>query len=310
MSDDKRVTLRYVDDMYKPNESEQVTVISVCYNSMGVVPAMLASLPAETPVVIVDNASSDRPALEAAASAHGARLIRNEENRGFGVACNQGAAVADTEFLLFLNPDAALTPKALEALVGAAAQYPDAVVMNPRIEEADGSAYFKRSSVLLPRAAWLKRGWPERDCEVPVLSGAALFVRREDFEAIGGFDPLIFLYHEDDDLSLRLKVGRGRLMFIREAAVRHQGGRSSARSPEVAKLKAWHMGRSRIYAARKHGQNFAATRAIGSALIQIVSPLVLLSPRKRAKQVGFMLGVVSGAQIGRANPPQSKELRK
>lgn len=280
--------------MAESKASERVTVISVCYNSMEVLPAMLASLPAETPVVIIDNASTDRISVEEAASARGARLIRNDENRGFGVACNQGAALAETEFLLFLNPDAAVATGALEALVEGAGRYPDAAAMNPRIEEANGSAYFKRSSVLLPRAVRLPRGWPERDCEVPVLSGAALFVRRADFEAVGGFDPRIFLYHEDDDLSLRLRAERGRLMFIREALVRHQGGRSSVRSPKVAALKARHMGRSRVYAARKHGQRFAETRALGSAMLQVVSPLVLLSRRKRAKQVGFLLGIAHG----------------
>ncbi len=273
--------------------SVRVTVIAVCYNSMAVLPAMLASIPAETPVVIVDNASTDGAALGQAVAARGAKLIRNAENRGFGAACNQGAALAETEFLLFLNPDATLAPGALEALVAAAARHPNAVAMNPRIEEANGRPYFKRGSVLLPRSAWLDRGWPEADREVPVLSGAALFVRRADFAAVGGFDPAIFLYHEDDDLSLRLNAERGPLLFVREALARHQGGHSSVRSPKVAAFKARHMGRSRVYATRKHGRRWAGGRALASALRQLVSPLVLLSKRKRAKQLGFLIGILS-----------------
>jgi GT2 family glycosyltransferase len=288
--------------MSEASAPDRVTIVSVCYNSMAVIPQMLASLPTSSPVVLVDNASSDAAALEAAAARHGARLIRNPVNRGFGVACNQGAALATTEYLLFLNPDATLAPGALEALVAATGRYPGASGFNPRIEEADGSAYFKRGSVLLPRAARLPRGWPEADREVPVLSGAALFLRRADFEAVGGFDPLIFLYHEDDDLSLRLKAERGPLMFIRSAVARHQGGRSSVRNAEVAALKAWHMGRSRVYAARKHGQPLAVARALLSATAQLLSPLVLLSRRKRAKQLGFFRGVLSGT-LGRREGP-------
>ncbi|MDW4550586.1 glycosyltransferase family 2 protein [Defluviimonas sp. D31] len=278
--------------------SARVTVVSVCFNSMAVLPDMLASVPADTPVVLVDNASTDAAAVAELAGARGARLVRNAENRGFGVACNQGAALAGTEFVLFLNPDAQLMPDTLDELVAAAERHPHASAMNPRIAEADGSAYFKRHSHLMPRAEKMPRGWPEADREVTVLSGAALFVRRADFEAVGGFDPEIFLYHEDDDLSRRLRAERGPLMFVRAALVQHLGGRSSVRSPEVAALKAWHMGRSRVYAARKHGQKFAFGRALFQATAQLLSPAVLLSKRKRAKQWTFFRAVLASRKPG------------
>ncbi len=271
----------------------RVTVVSVCYNSMAVMPAMLASVPAGTPVVVVDNSPDADPALTALCHGCGAALVRNPQNLGFGVACNIGAEGLETEFILFLNPDATLAPDALDHLVAAMDRYPKASAMNPRIAEADGSAAFKRRSVLIPRRDWLGRGWPAADCQVPVLSGAALFVRRGAFESVGGFDPRIFLYHEDDDLSLRLKHDYGPLMFIRDAAVTHQGGSSSARSPEVAAFKGWHMGRSRVYAMRKHGVATAAPRTILSAVVQLVSPTGILSRRRRAKQWALLRGAIS-----------------
>lgn len=269
-----------------------VTVVSVCFNSTAVLPAMLASVPAGVEIVLVDNGSRDLDALRDLAGQAGARLIELGQNIGFGRACNRGAEGTGTEFLLFLNPDAGLEAGALEALVVGARAHPQAVAMNPAIREADGSEYFKRGSVLLPRDRWLPRGWPQATRTVPILSGAALFVRRADFEAVGGFDPAIFLYHEDDDLALRL-AGRGDLMFLREAVARHSGGRSSVRSPEIAALKAWHMGRSRVYAARKHGLPRPFGAALGQAVRQLASPLVLLSVRKRAKQMAFLRGVWS-----------------
>jgi N-acetylglucosaminyl-diphospho-decaprenol L-rhamnosyltransferase len=282
-----------VTDLNATGAAARVTVVSVCYNSLAVLPDMLASVPAGTPVVLVDNASRDVAALTELAEVRGATLLRNAENRGFGPACNQGAAIATTEFLLFLNPDAALQPGAIEALVAAAARYPDFGAMNPRILNADGSPYFKRGSVLVPKSAWLPRGWPAADRVVPVLTGAAFFVRRADFEAVGGFDPAIFLYHEDDDLALRLQAARGPLYFIHDAAVRHMSGHSTTRSPQVAALKAWHMGRSRVYAARKHRVPMGATRAIVQASVQLASPLCWLSARKRAKQWAFFKGVLA-----------------
>jgi N-acetylglucosaminyl-diphospho-decaprenol L-rhamnosyltransferase len=271
----------------------RVTVVSVCYNSMAVLPAMLASVPLGGPVVIVDNSPDADPALATLCDAHGVRLVRNEENLGFGVACNIGATWAATEFLLFLNPDATLALGALDQLVAAMDQYPKASAMNPRIAETDGRPYFKRRSVLLPRRDWLPRGWPGADREVPVLSGAALFVRRTAFEAVGGFDPQIFLYHEDDDLSIRLRRDCGTLMFVHGALATHQGGSSSSRSPEVAAFKGWHMGRSRVYAMRKHGMSAAMPRAILSSVLQLASPVAMLSRRRRAKQWALLRGSLS-----------------
>jgi len=270
----------------------RVSIVTVSYNSLKVLPNMLDSVPPGTKVIVVDNASDDTEALADLCRTHGAQLILNNHNLGFGVACNEGASEAKTEFLLFLNPDAMLMPDTLDRLVEAADRYPRASALNPRIAESDGRPYFKRKSYLMPRCEWMPRGWPEADREVTVLHGAAFFVRRSAFEAVGGFDPEIFLFHEDDDLARRLKAECGPLMFIREPLVQHGGGSSSARTAEIAALKAWHMGHSRVYAARKHRQRLARTRALTQATLQLISPLVVFSRRKRAKQVALLSGVV------------------
>lgn len=285
--------------MSPPSAAQRVTIVTVCYNSSAIVAGMLASLPEGANIILVDNGSADINALTKLAEAHGARLILNPDNHGFGRACNLGAAQAETEFLLFLNPDAELGDDTLNALVSAADTYPDAVAMNPRIANGDGSAYFKRRSALLPRDARMPRGWPAEDRDVPVLSGSAFFVRRADFEAVGGFDPAIFLYHEDDDLALRLSA-RGKLMFIRDGLVTHRQGNATTRSPKVAALKAYHMGRSRVYALRKHGRPMAFLSSLWLAGRQVLSPLVLLSGRKRAKQVALLKGVLSSLRDGGA----------
>ena len=270
-----------------------VTIVSVCYNSAGVLAGMLDSLPAQTPVILVDNASNDSEALEELAHEYGAKILYNKQNTGFGRACNQGAAQAQTPFLLFLNPDARLHDGALHSLLKAAEKYSSAVGFNPRLQGPAGKAQFKRRSKLLPRSQWMARGWPDADCTVPVLSGAALFVRAEDFRAVGGFDPGIFLYHEDDDLSLRLKTRRGRLMFVHDAVVEHFEGSSSARTPQSAAFKAYHLARSAIYTKRKHKRPVPLLSTLAEALQKLASPPMLLSARKRAQALGFLKGALS-----------------
>ena len=274
-----------------PADLSVVTIVSVTYNSSAIVKQLVASIPAGVKVILVDNGSDDIEALQALTS-DDVSVLHNHSNVGFGRACNQGAEAAHTEYLFFVNPDAYLTEETLHALMCAAHSYPDAVAFNPAIVEGNGKQYFKRSSTLLPRAEYMTRGWPSSDSAVNVLSGAAIFVKKSVFQAVGGFDENIFLYHEDDDLSLRLRR-MGALMFIRNAVLTHIGGSGSARSPAVAALKAFHMGRSRVYTLRKYGFALPWWRSFGLALWQLLSPLVWFSKRKRAKQVALLRGVWS-----------------
>lgn len=278
----------------------RVTAITVAYNSTMVLHGMLNSLPAGTPTIIVDNASRDVHMLHALATGPNVILLEQSENTGFGRACNAGAVRATTEFLLFLNPDARLTTDTLERLLAAADRYTDAVGFNPRFTDDDGAPAFKRTCHLLPRSEWMPKGWPPADCDLPVLSGAAFFVRRADFEAVGGFDPNIFLFFEDDDLSLRLRQ-RGRLMFVRNACVQHTGGGASAPNLRVEWLKSWHFGYSRIYASRKHGRRFAFAKTLVRAIPRALSPRALFSAAHRAESWGYLSGIVH-AQLGRPNP--------
>ncbi|HZG30283.1 MAG TPA: glycosyltransferase family 2 protein [Ensifer sp.] len=270
-------------------ELRDVTVVSVCYHSDGVIGGMVASVPQETPIVLVDNGGGlDDDCLDGRV----VRIVRLAANEGFGRGCNAGAAVATTHWLLFLNPDARLETGALEALLSAAKRNPKASAFNPRMANSDGSAYFKRRSYLLTREEFSRRGWPGADCDVPVLSGAALFVSKAAFDKVGGFDPEIFLYHEDDDLSLRLSA-LGPLMHVHDSLVVHAKGRSSDRTADIAALKAYHMARSRIYAGRKHGRPAPRLFACLVAFMMLASPQNLFSARKRAKAVGFLRGALS-----------------
>ena len=274
----------------------KVSIITVCHNSMAVLPTMLRSIPADTPVILVDNASPDTSALRELAASHGATLKLNDKNVGFGVACNQGAAEADTEFLLFLNPDAELQPDALAALLEATENFPNASAFNPRILDAKGRQSFRRGSKLKPHER-LKGPAPARDSEVSILAGSAIFCRRDLFEKIGGFDPAIFMYHEDDDLSLRLRE-YGPLMYCQKAQVLHLSGHGSPRSPEIAAFKAYYSARSRIYTLTKYDHPRPKLSTFCTAILRLLSPDTLISSRKRAKNLGFMRGTMSALQDG------------
>jgi len=196
---------------------------------------------------------------------------------------------------MFLNPDATVEAGCFDALLEAAARFPQATAFNPRTLDGKGRVSFKRRSNLLPDQKRISAA-PTADTEVPVLSGAAIFTTRETFDRVGRFDEDIFLYYEDDDLSLRLSQ-LGPLMHIPGAVVRHNDGHSTARSPVTARFKAYHLARSRVFAQIKHGVPRPRLSVISRSLVQLISPL-MFSRRKRAKYLGYLAGAFSTFKDG------------
>lgn len=231
-----------------------ITAIVVSYDSAEVLPACLDALAGESvPAIVVDNASGDDS--RAIAAKRGARVIANARNEGYGRANNLGVAAADTPYVLIVNPDLELEPGAAAALLEAAERYPDAGMLAPRIVEPSGRVFLQPRSLLSPDH--LNRSGamavPGGDACLPFLSGACLLVRRELFLALGGFDPAIFLFYEDDDLCRRMRDAGHALVHVHGAEARHGRGKSSAPSPQRRFKARWHLAWSERYIARKYG---------------------------------------------------------
>lgn len=231
-----------------------ITAIVVSYDSAEVLPACLYALAGEgVPAIVVDNASGDDS--RAIAAATGARVIANARNEGYGRANNIGVAAAETPYVLIVNPDLELTKGAAATLLEAAERYPDAGMLAPRIVEPSGRIFLQPRSLLSP--PHLNRSGtmaiPEGDACLPFLSGACLLIRRELFVALGGFDPAIFLFYEDDDLCRRMRDAGHALVHVHGAEARHGRGRSTAPSPQRRFKARWHLAWSEHYIARKYG---------------------------------------------------------
>jgi len=197
-------------------------------------------------IVVVDNASEDRIGEELERRIPGARLVRETVNRGYGAACNRGARGSSRPYLLFLNSDAEVRPEAIARLEAALEADPSAAVAGPRLLDAGGRP---QGSIRLLPTPWrifcessglafvaggrepfgghtATRQDHETAHSVEALMGAALLVRRSDFEAVGGFDESFFLYAEETDLMRRLGEAGRRILFVPQAEVVHAGGRS------------------------------------------------------------------------------------
>ena len=263
------------------------TVVTVSYNSSAVLRKMLESVVGQAECVVVDNGGNDN--LAPLAAEFGALLVRRDQNEGFGRGCNAGATQARTEFLFFVNPDVVLGQGCIAALETAARRLPDLVAANPLVLDGRGRAQFKTTSILLPGGG-IRKAVPAMAEPVLILTGCALFVRRSLFERIGGFDPSIFLYHEDHDIAIRLGQ-YGTLWHIPEAQVRHIAGTGAPRT--AAWFKGYHMARSRCYVLHKYRRPLPFLRAFVPAVGGLFLPHNLFSKRRRLRSLGQIVGALS-----------------
>lgn len=266
-----------------------VTVISVTHNSGSVIGAFIDTVPTRAELIIVDNASTDGTRRVLATTR--ARIVTHDRNLGFGAACNAGARLATGEFLFFVNPDARIRDGAVEALIAAARRYPGAAAFNPMLLDEAGKAMLRAPSRFLAGRHSARAGSPETDHEVDVVSGAALFCRRTAFERSAGFDERIFLYFEDDDLSLRLLAGGGKLMHVAAAKVQHHQGRSTAPAPSLVGFKNFHWMRSYRYVAEKHGQRFPATKLTVQTALRLATARLTGNRQEQHKFEGRLAGL-------------------
>jgi N-acetylglucosaminyl-diphospho-decaprenol L-rhamnosyltransferase len=189
-------------------------------------PPLIAQLDPEDELIIVDNASQDGLAGELGRIAPRARLVTLSENVGFAAGANRGAAVAARDVLVLLNPDAVVQPGWADA-IRAPWEGPWAAWMALVLLE-DGGAINTSGGVL----HFTGFGWagqigepiaraPQAPREVGFLSGACLALPRATWNEVGGFPEQFFMYCEDVDLSLKLRLRGHRLGIVPAAKVVH-----------------------------------------------------------------------------------------
>ena len=217
--------------------------------------------------IVVDNASSDGSAEAARAAFPAVQVVDAGANLGFARASNLGLARARAPFVLLLNPDAELQPGCLPALASLLEARPELALVGPRTLGGDRTPQVSFGEGLTPwlelrqrrLVAGLRARRPlalrlaaaaaRQECEPGWISAACALARRSALEAVGGFDEGFFLYEEDVDLCLRLRLAGWRLLFTPEAEVVHQLGRSVRSAPWRSRLE-YHRSHLRFY--RKH----------------------------------------------------------
>jgi GT2 family glycosyltransferase len=206
-------------------------VVTVAYNSGPHLQELVASIyqtEPEVEVVVVDNASADGAVSRVQAEYPDLRIVRSERNLGFGAGSNLGAARAGGSYLVFINHDALLSGGWLEALVSPLAEDPSVGLVTPKVLLRDhpdrinvAGLDVHLSGISMCRGLGAPRTALDKEAEVAAISGVAFAIRRDLYEALGGFDEEYFLYMEDVDLSLRAWLAGTRCLYVPRAVVHH-----------------------------------------------------------------------------------------
>jgi N-acetylglucosaminyl-diphospho-decaprenol L-rhamnosyltransferase len=281
---------------------------NACVRSLDSIPGAADLLEA---VVVVDNASEDGSADLAACQTIDLKILRNGTNLGFAAACNQGARLLESDYLLFLNPD---TRVSRESLIGTVAALESPLgnrigIVGPRLLDDAGSV--ARSCCRFPNPLSLcleltgldrllrRHPWGCRmrefdhltSREVDHVIGAFFLVRREVFVQLNGFDETFFLYFEDLDFSLRAQRAGWRSWYCAEAVAQHSGGICSRRIPGRRLFYSWS---SRILFVRKHCSRLTlAIVALGTLIVEPVARVFFALCGLSLSQVRWVLSAYS-----------------
>jgi GT2 family glycosyltransferase len=236
----------------------ELSIIIVNWNGLNLLQKCIESVRISPPktsyeIIVVDNGSTDG-SVEwlrlAAAQDPKLKSIENKENLGFSKANNLAFANTKAPFLLLLNSDTEVRPGAIDVLLSLIMSDTQMGACGPKLLNSDGSLQPSvwpnpptpwtilldglRLYKLLPksrRGDWLLGPhWDHSERrEVPFLVGAALLVRREVIESVGGLDESYHMYYEDVEWCLRMSRGGWKLIFEPTAEVIHHRGQSSSR---------------------------------------------------------------------------------
>ncbi len=208
----------------------RVSVIVVAHDSLTdlrrTLPPLLDQLGPDDELLVVDSGSSDGLARDLPRQFPAAHLVTAPGNVGFAAGSNLGAASANGDLIVLLNPDARVEPGWGQAIRGPWGSDWTAWM---GLVTMDGGAAINTSGGVLH---FTGLGWagqagepvsaaPSTPAEVAFLSGACLAIPRRTWDAAGGFPGHFFMYGEDVDLSLRLRLVGGRLAIIPGAVVVH-----------------------------------------------------------------------------------------
>ncbi|WP_045876399.1 glycosyltransferase [Pseudofrankia sp. DC12] len=239
-------------------------VVTVSFHSRGQLEQMIAGLPADMPVVIVDNAKGADRVWELIADRPNGRYVDSGGGKGFAKAANMGIRSSGYEFVILGNPDSRPDIQIIEALVDDLRADAELVCSAATMQGHDGRPelgnggweptprrvllHVLGAHKLAPAAALFARPTPGREMAPEWLTGACMAVRRRTFLDLGAFDETFYVYNEDMAFGRAIREAGLRQKLRTDLLVPHGAGGSGAAKTWMLQMR----GASMIRYLRKH----------------------------------------------------------
>ncbi len=253
-------------------------------------------------LIVVDNASGDGSASRIREAAPGVTVVESPTNVGFAGGCNLGAAKASGEILAFINNDARPAPHWISAAVEVLERELDVASVASKVLDWDGDNIDYVDGSL----TWYGMGY-KWECEKPdtgeydvaqdvlFATGSAMFVRAEDYKAVGGFDDRYFMFYEDVDLGWRLNLLGRRVRYVPGSVAYHR--HHASMKSYGPWLERFLLERNALVSLYKNfGEEWLA-RALPAALV--------LAVRRSVSRGGDDPGVLDLARAGTVTSPDA-----
>ncbi len=227
-----------------------VSIIIVNYNTEKLLNDCLASIYEKTSditfeIIVIDNDSEKGSLDNLIKKFPSVKFHFAQQNLGFGRANNLGATLASGKFLFFLNPDTLLINNAVGILCNYMESHPLTAICGGNMYKGDmtpASSLYNTDFLTYEYKIIfnIKRtpgfNYTKSPQEVLVIVGADLFMRKDVFDKLKGFDPDFFMYFEEVELCYRTLHAGYKIVSIPEAEIIHlQGGSAENKNEELSK---------------------------------------------------------------------------
>lgn len=212
-----------------------VSVVVLSHNRPHLLQQCLESIAAQTwrpsEVLVIDNWSPRSTDVSSVVGAMpGVALVANADNRGYTGGMNQGLSAVSGDFVLLTEDDILMDATALEVLVGHLRSHPDVGIATGVMWNIASKTVRAAGGEVALGVRYEKQihaqGAMDYASDAPVsnvtyVPGAVFLARTAQLRALGGFRDDFFMYHEDDELCLRLRRNGSSLHIVPRAVVWH-----------------------------------------------------------------------------------------
>lgn len=217
----------------------KLSIIIVNFNSTDLLRNCLESLTDVSidggcEIIVYDNGDADPKFGALKNDFPSVKFIIEKRNISYAAANNSGEKHASGENLLFLNPDTIVGKNALKNMITFLESKEECAIVGPRLVNADGivelsyaydsnilSELYMRSVKKMPTPIKYRLYNMNKIKKVDVVVGAALLIRKDVFEQVGGFDEIFPLYLEESDLCKRVRMLGWKIYYYPKAEITH-----------------------------------------------------------------------------------------